>query len=82
MSKKDIICGVDVGSSQTRSVIAELVSHEEKPRIIGVGTSPSGGVRKGVIVDLEETVKSINDSLEQAERTAGVNVKEILAKPP
>lgn len=78
MSRKDIIVGVDVGSSTVRTVIAEIISAEEKPRIIGVGVSPSSGVRKGVIVDLEETVKSINNSLEQAERTSGVNVSEAI----
>lgn len=75
MSKKDIICGIDVGSSNIRTVIAQIISTEEKPRIVGVGVSPSQGVRKGVIVDLEETVKSINESVEQAERGAGVNVE-------
>jgi cell division protein FtsA len=75
MSKKDIICGIDVGSSSVRSVITQIVSSEEKPRIIGVGVSPSIGVRKGVIVDLEETVKSINESVEQAERAAGVTAE-------
>jgi cell division protein FtsA len=75
VSKKDIICGIDVGSSSIRSVIAQIISSEEKPRIIGVGVSASVGVRKGVIVDLEETVKSINESLEQAERTAGLTAE-------
>jgi cell division protein FtsA len=78
MSRKDIIVGVDVGSSTVRTVIAEIISQEEKPRIIGVGASSSSGVRKGIIVDLEETVRSINASLEQAERTAGVNVSEAI----
>lgn len=75
MSKKDIICAIDVGSSNIRTVIAQLVPPEEKPRIIGVGSAVSAGVRKGVIVDLEETVKSINDCVEQAERTAGTTVE-------
>jgi len=75
VSKKDIICGIDVGSSNIRTVIAQIISSEEKPRIIGVGVSASVGVRKGVIVDLEETVKSINESVEQAERTAGITAE-------
>ncbi|HRZ95897.1 MAG TPA: cell division protein FtsA [Candidatus Moranbacteria bacterium] len=75
MSKKDTICAIDVGSSNIRTIIAQLVSAEEKPRIIGVGVAPSAGVRKGVIVDLEETVKSINSCVEQAERTAGLNAE-------
>lgn len=74
MSRQDIICGIDVGSSNIRTIIVQLVSSEEKPRIIGVGTSRSFGVRKGVIVDIEETLKSINESVEKAERSAGVSI--------
>lgn len=74
MSKKDIICSIDVGSSYIRTIIAQQISDEEKPRIIGVGVAESLGVRKGVIVDIEETLSSINESVEKAERTAGVSV--------
>jgi cell division protein FtsA len=74
MSKKDIICGIDVGSSNVRTVIAQILSPEEKLRIIGVGTAPSLGVRRGMIVDIEETLSSINESLEKAERISGVSV--------
>lgn len=78
MSKKDIICAIDVGSSNVRTIIAQIISTEEKPRIIGIGMSPSFGVRKGMIVDIEETLKSISDSVESAERTAGVAVTRAL----
>jgi len=72
MSKKDIIVGIDAGSYQIKTVVAEIIPDQEKPRIIGVGTSLSSGVRKGVIVDLEEAARAINDSVEKAERTAGL----------
>ena len=74
MASRDIIVGIDVGSTSVRTVIAQIFPEDEKPRIIGVGIAPSSGVRKGVIVDLEDATKSINDSVEQAERTAGVSV--------
>ncbi|HRY82293.1 MAG TPA: cell division protein FtsA [Candidatus Moranbacteria bacterium] len=74
MSRKNIICGIDVGSSSIRTVIAQTISPEEKPRIIGVGTAPSLGVRKGVIVNIEETLQAVNESLEKAERTAGITI--------
>ena len=76
MANKDIIVGIDIGSSSVRTVIARVFPEEEKPRIIGVGFANSTGVRKGVIVDLEEATKSINDSVEQAERTSGVAVSQ------
>ena len=78
MSRKNIICGIDVGSSNVRTVIAQLISSEEKPRIIGVGVAPSLGVRKGVIVNIEETLEAVNESLEKAERTAGVTIDDAI----
>lgn len=74
MSRKNIICGIDVGSSSIRTVITQIISPEEKPRIIGVGVSDSLGVRKGVIVNIEETLQAVNESLEKAERTAGITI--------
>lgn len=76
MGKNNIIVAIDIGSSNVRTVIAEDLSEMELPRVIGVGISPSGGMRKGVIVDTDEAVKSINESLEKSERMAGVTVKE------
>ncbi len=71
MSKNDIIVGIDVGSSNVRTVITQVFEGEEKPRVIGVGVSESAGIRKGVIVDLEEAVKAINSSVEKAEANSG-----------
>ncbi len=78
MSKKDIIVGIDIGSSNIKTVITQIFSEEEKPRIIGVGNAVSGGVRKGIIVDLEEAIASINESVEKAERNAGVAVNKAM----
>jgi cell division protein FtsA len=78
MSKKNIICGIDVGSSNIRTVIAQIISPEEKPRIIGVGVASSLGVRKGVIVNIEETLGAVNESLEKAERTAGITIDQAI----
>ncbi len=78
MSSRDIIVGIDVGSSNVRTVVAQVFPEEANPRIIGVGTAFSNGVRKGIIVDLEETARAINESVEQAERTAGVNVNQAI----
>lgn len=74
MSKKDITVGIDIGSSLVRTVIAKRMPGDEKPRIIGVGAAPSFGVRRGVIVDLEDVTRALSESLEIAERIAGVQV--------
>ena len=76
MSKENIIVGIDVGSSVTRAIIAQDVNGAEIPRIIGVGIVPSFGMRKGVIVDMEEIVKVINEAVETCERMAGITARE------
>ena len=78
MSKKEIIVGLDVGSSFVRTVIAQIIPTEENLRVIGVGMAPAFGVRRGIIVDLEEIIKSINESIAVAERTAGVEVEQVV----
>ena len=78
MSKNNLIVGLDVGSANIRSIITENLSNEEFPRVIGVGTAAYTGTRKGIVVDIEETARAINESLEMSERMAGVSVKEAI----
>lgn len=70
-----LIVGVDVGSTNVRTVIAQQANSEQQPRIIGVGVTPSFGIRRGVITDVADVTKAIIQSLENAERMAGVQVK-------
>ncbi|MDP2735305.1 MAG: cell division protein FtsA, partial [bacterium] len=74
MAKDNIITGIDVGTSKVSTVIAS-VSPEEKISVIGVSTVPSRGIKKGVVVDIDEAVESIAASLEAAERMAGYSVQ-------
>lgn len=75
MSKDDIIVGLDIGTSTVRTVIAKKQADTSKLMILGVGVSPSGGLNAGIVVDVEEVIKSIVESKELAERTAGVPVE-------
>lgn len=74
MSKGNIAIGLDVGSSNVRVVILQKFEEEEKPRVIGVGIAPSLGMRRGVVADVEETIKSIGVACGNAERTSGIQV--------
>ncbi len=76
MSKQDYIVALDIGSTNIRTVIAQIIP-DGKPRIIGMGVSISNGMRKGIIVDLEDVAQSIKDSVEKAEKMAGVPVKDV-----
>lgn len=71
MAKGNYYVGLDIGSSTVRAVIAQSLSVDEPLRIIGVGKTPSFGMRRGGVVDIESVAKAINVSLEQAERMAG-----------
>lgn len=72
MARENIFVGIDVGSSKVSTNIAS--SEEEKLTVIGVSTVESKGIRKGQVVDIDEAVSSIGQSLELAERMAGVSV--------
>lgn len=73
MTKRDIIAGMDIGTSNIRIIVGEIAS-DGSINIIGVGTSPSEGIKKGVIIDLEQTVESINLATAEAERMVGTKI--------
>jgi len=72
------IAGLDIGTTKIGAIIAE-VNGSPEPTIIGVGTSPSDGLRKGVVVNLEKTIRSIQAAIEEAERMTGVQIDEVFA---
>lgn len=73
MPKGRITTGIDIGSSKVCTIIA-TVSSEGKVSVIGVSSVPSRGIKKGVVVDIDEAVEAIARSLEGAERMAGYAV--------
>ena len=78
MQKENIVAGIDIGSSCIKTVIAEQSGGQETARIIGVATTPSFGIRKGVIIDAGEVAKAIEQSLVAAERMSGVQLKKVV----
>lgn len=72
------ITGLDIGTTKIGAIIAD-VEGEGHPSIIGVGTSPSEGLRRGVVVNLDKTVRSIQAAVAEAERMAGVEVRDVYA---
>lgn len=74
MTQRNVAVGIDVGSTKIATTIGQL--QENGIDIIGVGFAPSNGLRKGIVVDIEETVSSISASLEEAERMSGLPVNE------
>lgn len=73
MAKDKVICGIDVGSSKIATLIAS-VDDEGKIHLIGVSSTPSKGVRKSQVVDIDEAEDAITTSVEAAERMAGYSI--------
>jgi cell division protein FtsA len=73
MPKNNYIVGLDIGTKKTAAIIAEI-TEDKKIEIIGIGTTDSRGLRKGVVVNLEATVNAIKKAQEEAELMAGVEI--------
>lgn len=73
MAKDRVICGIDVGSSKIATLIASL-DETGKINLIGVSSTASKGVKKTQVVDIEEAVGAITESVEAAERMAGYSI--------
>ncbi len=73
---KNLIVGLDVGTSKVVAIVAE-VTPEGDLNIIGLGTQPSRGLRRGVVVNIEATMASIQRVLEEAELMADCRITEV-----
>ena len=72
-----IIVGLDIGTTKICAVVGEVVHGIIE--IIGVGTHPSEGLRKGVVINIEKTVNSIKEAIEEAETMAGCEISSVYA---
>jgi cell division protein FtsA len=75
--QENIIVGLDVGTTKICTVVGEVSGGEIN--IIGIGTHPSIGLRKGVVVNIESTVESIQKAVEEAELMAGCEISSVYA---
>ena len=73
---KDLIVGLDVGTSKVVVAVAELLP-DSRYQVIGLGQARSEGLRKGVVVNIEATVQSIRRALEEAELMAACRISEV-----
>jgi cell division protein FtsA len=77
-SDKNLVVGLDIGTSKIACLVGE-VKADDRIEIIGVGTHPSRGLKKGVVVDIESTVASIQRAVEEAELMAGCEIHSVHA---
>lgn len=74
MAKPYTISGIDIGNSQVKVIVARIGSNL-RPEILGTGNSESKGLRRGMVVDMEETIENIRAAVQQAEAMAGTKIK-------
>ncbi len=70
---KDLLVGIDIGTSKVVTLVGE-VTNDGKVNVIGFGSHPSQGLKRGVVVNIESTVNSIQRSVEDAELMAGCEI--------
>ena len=73
--REDIVVGLDIGTTKICAVVGEVSG--DGISIIGIGTHPSIGLRKGVVVNIETTVESIKKAVEEAELMAGCEISSV-----
>lgn len=74
MSNSKIISAIDIGSTKVTTLIAQHFPEDDKVNVIGVYTTPSKGIRKGQVINIEKAIESILESVEEAERMAGLSI--------
>ena len=76
--EKDLIVGLDIGTSKVVAIVGELKA-DGAVNIVGLGSHPSRGLKKGVVVNIESTVQSIQRAVEEAELMAGCQIHSVYA---
>ena len=77
-SEKNMIVSLDIGTSKVVAVVAEI-GPDDSIEVVGIGSCPSHGMKKGVVVNIESTVHSIQRAVEEAELMAGCQVQSVYA---
>ncbi|MEJ2515170.1 MAG: cell division protein FtsA [Gammaproteobacteria bacterium] len=77
-SSRNLIVGLDIGTSKVVAIVGEITD-EGGLEVIGIGSHPSRGLKKGVVVNIESTVLSIQRAVEEAELMAGCEIHSVFA---
>ncbi len=77
-NEKSLIVGLDIGTSKVVAIVGE-VTRDGEVDVVGLGSHPSRGIKRGVVVDIESTVQSIQRAVEEAELMAGCEIRSVFA---
>ncbi len=73
---RELVVGLDIGTTKVIAIVAEILP-EGRLQVVGMGSHPSRGLKKGVVVNIESTVNSIQRALEEAELMADCKISEV-----
>lgn len=76
-SKDNLVVGLDIGTTKICAIVGETTPHGID--IVGIGLHPSKGLRKGVVINIDSTVQSIEKAIEEAELMAGCEIHSVYA---
>ncbi|WP_173916558.1 cell division protein FtsA [Halobacillus sp. Marseille-Q1614] len=76
MNENEILVSLDIGTSRIKVIIGEIMN--DSLNIIGVGSAKSNGMKKGAIIDIDQTVQSIKSAVEQAERMVDMKIERVV----
>src|SRR3989344_1964300 len=75
MARPYIISGIDIGNSQIKVVVAKIDRDTLATEILGIGSAISNGLRRGMVVDMEETINNVQAAVQRAEAMAGAKIR-------
>jgi cell division protein FtsA len=78
VAKGDILVGLDIGTTKVCTIVAEVAGDSGRVDILGVGVAPSTGMRRGVVVDIDQTTRAIEESVQKASRMAGADIHAVI----
>ena len=73
---KDMVVGLDIGTAKVMAVVAEMLP-DGTLRVAGIGTAPTHGLKRGVVVNIDATVQSIQQALKEAEMMADCKITRV-----
>ena len=76
--EREMIVGLDIGTSKVVAIVCE-VTPEREIEVVGIGSHPSRGLKRGVVINIESTVQSIQRAIEEAELMAGCQIHSVFA---
>lgn len=76
MAKPYLISGIDIGNSRVKVIVARVDQNTLKAEVLGVGSVPSNGLRRGMVVDMEETIDNVKAAVQKAEAMAGASIRQ------